>query len=148
MSQAKKVMATLLAILIFVMVTVFFTSVLHSGSAGSAQQAETIGVLTAYPRPVTEPTEETQTEPTETRPTEPPETEPVVTEPRFVYDAVPLFYMSDYPDILYRSGTVATSGSNIASLAMVASYLTGNEYRPDELADYFANYIGNSMQWL
>lgn len=148
MSQAKKVMATLLAILIFVMVAVFFTSVLHNRSAVSAQQDETIGVLTAYPRPMTQPTEEPQTEPTETLPTEPPETEPVVTEPRFVYESVPLFYMSDYPDILYRSGTVATSGSNIASLAMVASYLTGNEYRPDELADYFANYIGNSMQWL
>ena len=108
--------------------------------------------IAAFPKAVTEPvwTEPVQTEPvvTEVEVTVPAETEPEETRARIEYEQVPLFYMTDYPGVLYRSGTLATSGSNVASLAMVASYLTGNEYTPAELADYFADYIGNSMQWL
>jgi len=62
--------------------------------------------------------------------------------------SVPRLYMSDYPDVRYLTGSLATSGSNVTSLAMVASYLTGQEYWPDELLGYFSDYIGNSMQWL
>ena len=81
----------------------------------------------------------------------PPETVPEETEPvveRFYYDAVPRFDQTAYTDIRYGSGTMATSGSHIVSLAMTASYLTGHEYLPDVLARAFASYIGNSMQWL
>ncbi len=111
------------------------------------QPEETVQTpMSAYPHPVettSPPTEETQP-PTEE--TVPPVTEPPI--PRTDYETVPQFFMTDYPDIRYRTGTLATSGSNIAALSMVASYLTGYEYLPDELADYFANYIGNTMQWL
>ena len=109
----------------------------------------------AFPRAVTQPVVQTEPAPTETEatlppetqaPTLPPETQPAEPEP--LYDAVPLFDMTQYEHIRYRSGTLATSGSNITSLAMVASYLTGQEYTPEELAAYFATYIGNSMQWL
>lgn len=59
------------------------------------------------------------------------------------YESVPLYLQTDYPDIYYGEGTVATSGCSITSLAMVATYLTGYEYLPDELARYFA-YSGES----
>lgn len=46
---------------------------------------------------------------------------------------VPLYFQTDYPDTRYGHGTVATSGCGITSLAMVATYLTGHDYYPDEL---------------
>lgn len=62
--------------------------------------------------------------------------------------AVPLYLQTDYPDNLYGSGTIASSGCSITSLAMVATYLTGHAYLPDELADYFGGYVGNNMERL
>lgn len=53
------------------------------------------------------------------------------------YVSIPLYFQNDYPETLYGSGTVETSGCSITSIAMVASYLTGYEYLPDELAYYF-----------
>lgn len=147
MSWKKKGILTILAALLMALTAAAFTDMLRDSMHVRQEPERT--ALTAYPHPVTVPSEETQeTLPPETEPTLPPETEPEVTISREHYDSVPLFYMTDYPDIRYRSGTLATSGSNIAALSMVASYLTRYEYRPDELAGYFANYIGNSMQWL
>ena len=53
---------------------------------------------------------------------------------------VPLYYQTDYPNIRYGSGSIATSGCSVTSLAMVATYMTGHTYMPDELADYFSDY--------
>lgn len=87
--------------------------------------------------------------------TEAPETQPVETQPteetapeRIHYDSVPLFYQTDYPDTLFGNGTIASSGACITSLAMVATYLTGYEYTPDVLADYFGGYGQNNIQRL
>lgn len=63
-------------------------------------------------------------------------------------DEMPIFYQNDYPDVRYGSGTIATSGCSITSLAMVASYMTGHKYTPDELADYFGGYVGNNVERL
>ncbi|MBQ2928508.1 MAG: cell wall hydrolase [Oscillospiraceae bacterium] len=150
MGRFRKGLLVVAGILAFLAMSASFTGLLLQNLHRPQKQTLQADV---YPRAVTHPTEETlpETQPVPTTlppETEPPETQPPETQPRFRYESVPLFYMTDYPDILYRSGTLATSGSNVASLAMVASYLTGNEYRPDELADYFADYIGNSMQWL
>lgn len=146
----KQILCILLVMTVFVLVTAGFTWGLRDVLSRDRKPS------LSYTRPEAIPAEQTlppETQPPETQPPEtlppetlPPETEPVV--PRFYYDAVPLFDQTAYEGILYRSGTVATSGSNIVSLAMAASYLTGHEYRPDVLADAFANYIGNSMQWL
>ena len=69
-------------------------------------------------------------------------TEPPVEEPTEAVQAnyrdVPPYWQSDYPDSLYGTGTVETCGSSITSLAMVATYLTGYDYRPNELARWFA----------
>lgn len=63
-------------------------------------------------------------------------------------DTVPLFFQTDYPDIEYGDGTVETDGCSVASLAMVATYLTERWYYPDELAYYFGTYGDNNIQRL
>ena len=93
--------------------------------------------------------EEIQEEIQEPDPEEEPEPEMPETEkadePQHLYEQVPLYFQTDYPDIYYGEGTVATSGCSMASLAMVASYLTGHEYLPGELARYFAYCGENNM---
>lgn len=61
------------------------------------------------------------------------------------YVSVPRYYQDDYPDILYGDGTVKTSGCSITALSMVATYLTGYEYLPNELAFYFGGRAVNNM---
>lgn len=60
----------------------------------------------------------------------------------------PLFLQTDYPDVRYGNGTMATSGCSITCIAMVATYLTGHTYYPDELADYFGGHPGSNMDRL
>lgn len=141
----KKLMSIFLALAVFALATLGFAALLRD------RLLRDPGQELSYTRPESRPVEQTQpteqTLPLETTvQTEPVETEPAVE--RHYYDAVPLYDQTAYPDILYRSGTLATSGSNITCLAMAASYLTGHEYLPDQLAAYFADYIGNAMQWL
>lgn len=89
-----------------------------------------------------------------TEETVPEETEPAETEvPADSFDRTdvythefPLYSQLDYPNKRYGSGTIATSGCGITSLAMVASYLTGHAYYPDELASYFGSYGENNVQ--
>lgn len=54
---------------------------------------------------------------------------------------IPQFFQTDYPDVLYSHGTIATDGCSVTCLAMVATYLTGYPYLPDELAGYFGGYL-------
>ncbi|MBQ6718935.1 MAG: cell wall hydrolase [Oscillospiraceae bacterium] len=61
------------------------------------------------------------------------------------YVSVPLYLQTDYPDVLYGAGTIETSGCSITSIAMIASYLTGYEYLPSELAYYFGGRATNNM---
>jgi hypothetical protein len=58
---------------------------------------------------------------------------------------VPLYFQNQYPDVRYGSGSVATSGCSITSLAMVASYMTDHLYSPAELADYFGGSAYSNM---
>lgn len=79
--------------------------------------------------------------------TEPAETLPVETEPpKVTIDTVPLYYQTDYPDDRYGTGTIASSGSNMTALAMVASYMTDHAYYPDEIADYMAHFLCNHYE--
>lgn len=95
-------------------------------------KAETSETCEAY-----EPSEET---------TEPVDAEPEDDVPKLkTYDTVPLYFQNDYPDTMFGSGTVETSGCSITCLAMVATYLTGHEYLPDELAGYFGGRAENNI---
>lgn len=64
------------------------------------------------------------------------------------YVSVPLYFQNDYPDIMYGAGTVETSGCSITSISMIATYLTGYEYLPDELAYYFGGRANNNISRL
>ena len=61
------------------------------------------------------------------------------------YISVPLYYQDDYPDTLYGDGTVKTSGCSVTAISMIATYLTGYEYLPNELAYYFGGRAINNM---
>ena len=75
-------------------------------------------------------------------------TEVVEEEEESSFQAIPLYYQTDYPETSYGTGTVATKGSSITALAMVATYLTGHEYLPDELAQYFGDTAENNIRRL
>lgn len=132
----------------------------ESVAMGSAPCEEPLSIDAESPELLTG-EEPEETDPGETTPEEtvceetvPVETESEETESsteRFDWTEVyshefPLFSQLDYPNQRFGSGTVATSGCGITSLAMVASYLTGHTYYPDELAKYFGGYGENNVQ--
>ena len=61
------------------------------------------------------------------------------------HNGVPLYFQNDYPDEVYGEGTVASNGCSAATLAMVATYLTGHVYLPDEIARYFGDSAENHI---
>lgn len=79
--------------------------------------------------------------------TQPQEQTPEETTPEF-YDEVPLYFQTDYPDVMYANDTLATSGCSMTSLAMVATYLTDHAYSPVELAQWFGGYMGSHRERL
>ena len=64
------------------------------------------------------------------------------------YSRVPLYFQTDYPNNMYGKGTIANNGCSVTCLAMVATYLTGHEYLPDELARYFGGRAKNNIERL
>lgn len=109
-----------------------------------AAPEETTAATEAETEATTVPTEETVPEETAAETTVPEETVPVETEaPNVTIDAVPHYHQSEYPDIRYGNGTVATSGSSVATLAMVATYMTDHVYTPADIADYAVQYGGS-----
>ena len=82
-----------------------------------------------------------------------PETEPTeetlaVQVRKKTIDAVPRYYQTDYPDIPFGNGTIATSGCSVTCLAMVATYLTDKEYTPPQMAYHFGSYGNNHIERL
>lgn len=59
---------------------------------------------------------------------------------------VPLMLQTDYPNVPYGDGSVATSGCTMACVAMVATYLKGEVIKPDELAKRFRTADGSHLQ--
>ncbi|MDO5545919.1 MAG: cell wall hydrolase [Eubacteriales bacterium] len=153
MKSAKKILILLAAIGVMCGIVAGFLPVFRDAFAVENPRAVSLPTETVYYAPL-EP-EETTEVPTEPS-TEPPETAPPETEPETVpeeadrtyYDTVPNYYETDYPDIRFGTGSFADYGSGVTSVAMVATYLTGYEYRPDELALWFSSYIGNQIQTL
>lgn len=111
----------------------------------TTEMAEATETVPPETEPTTVPTEETI--PEETTATE--ETVPVETEaPKVTIDAVPHYHQSEYPDIRYGNGTIAISGSSVAALAMVATYMTDHVYTPADIADYAVQYGGSHYKRL
>lgn len=121
-------------------------------------EAETTAPTTAEE---TEPAETETTAPAASEETEPAETqepasneteetssEETKTDETASVNGVPLYFQGDYPDTLYGSGTVKTSGCSVTSLTMVANAVTGYDYTVDELADYFGGRAENNIERL
>lgn len=81
-------------------------------------------------------------------PQEVPENVERYTGPKPLVRTMPLYNQLDYKDVRYGAGTIANSGCGITALAMVATYMTGHTYYPDELADWFGGYNGNNIERL
>ena len=99
-------------------------------------------------------TEETkQTEPTEeeTQPEETEAEEDMVTGEGFSDDYedstyvqedhdgpfFPDYTLEEYGSVMYANGTILDNGCSVVCLASLATYMTGHQYYPDELAGYF-----------
>ena len=114
----------------------------------------TCALLPEKPEVTPEPVPETETLPPETTApatTAPPETLPPETtapEEEEDWDFVPAYYQTDYPYIPFGNGTMATSGCSVTCLAMVASYLTEQEYTPLQMAYHFGDYGKNNIERL
>lgn len=122
---------------------------LSQNTQQETEPEETVPETEVAVETVPEETEVAETLPEETVPETEPAVETQPTQPQHAtYDEVPLYFQTDYPDTLYGNGTIKSSGCSITSLAMVATYMTGHTYLPDELADYFGGYIGNNMERL
>lgn len=173
MNRTKKILTVLAAIGVMCgtvcgFLTVFRGVLRHETPRTVSQPTETVYYAPpeseTLPEPVlTLPTipAETQPEPTQTEPPQTtvpetmaesaletvPQTQPAEPD-RKAYETVPNYYETDYPDIRFGMGFFNEYGSGVTSVAMVATYLTGYEYRPDTLASWFSNYVGNQIQLL
>lgn len=57
----------------------------------------------------------------------------------------PDYTLDDYGDVLYGSGTIKDNGCSVCCMASVATYLTGHQYYPDELAKWFGSKAENNV---
>lgn len=120
------------------------TTEAYTETTDSTEEPETTEE-TAEPTEPTETTEATEPEATEAEDSDSSQSSSSPTKVKTV-NGFPLYNQLDYPNKRFGSGTVATSGCGITSLAMVATYLTGHTYLPDELAGYFGGYGENNVQ--
>jgi len=58
------------------------------------------------------------------------------------YPEVPLYLQRDYGRTMYGAYPLSTHGCGITSLAMLATYLTDEEWTPPTLCDMFGSYCG------
>ena len=147
MDKDRFKLIVILVALILLEIPVFWLWSRVSDGVSLSRPEETVAVTEAAPaQTLPAVTEPPQTHPPETAPTEtvPPETEPSV----ITIDAVPQYDLNDYPDEPYGTGTVASSGSNMTALAMVASFMTDHSFYPDQMADWLAHFIGSHWQRL
>lgn len=120
------------------------TTEAYTETTDSTEEPETTEETTEPTEP-TETTEATEPEATEAEDSDSSQSSSSPTKVKTV-NGFPLYNQLDYPNKRFGSGTVATSGCGITSLAMVATYLTGHTYLPDELAGYFGGYGENNVQ--
>ena len=61
------------------------------------------------------------------------------------FNPMPVFFQTDFPNVRYGSGMLDGTGCSVTCLAMVASYMTGHVYWPDQLAAWFGGKAQNNM---
>ncbi len=138
--------------LVEILVTMLLTIVIVVGVSAVLAREEAPQVPTAGPTqqaaaaPQTTAAPETTVGPETTAATT---AAPVEMEPeKAAYDTVPRYYQTDYPYDPFGNGTISTSGCSVTCLAMAATYLTDQEYMPDELAYHFKGHGKNNIERL
>lgn len=121
--------------------------------AEESNEAEETEEIIEEPEETQEPAEESEPEetmPEETEDWQEPE-EDYEEDYEEVYEDGPFFpdyTLEEYGDVLYGSGTIKTNGCSVCCMAVAATYLTGHQYYPDELASYFGGKCDNNVQRL
>ncbi len=150
MSKEKIKLCIILVVIILLEIPVFLLWG-HVGEQAGESRSTVSATLPAATGTVTWPSEPSVPAVT-TVPTTAPATEPTAvptTVPvKVTIDTVPQYFQNNYPDELYATGTVASSGSSMTALAMVASFLTDHAFYPNEMADYLAHFMGSNYQRL
>lgn len=129
--------------------------------ADEAATEETQQETSAPEEESTEATEEETTEVTEEITEETGETEPIAEEtvPEEIPEEAiieesedgrffPDYTLEDYADVMYGDGTIKNNGCSVCCMAVAATYLTGHQYYPDELAKWFGSKANNNVDRL
>jgi len=130
--------------LLGLLIVVLTLTLVLGGGLLLARQEEEPQLIREIPETTVPATETTLPPETEAPQTLPPETIPE----KPVIDAVPRYYQTDYPHIHFGNNTIATSGCSITCLAMVATYLTDQEYTPPQMAYHFGSFGKNNIERL
>lgn len=118
--------------------------------AAEPTEAEETEEIIEEPEETQEPAEESEPEetmPEETEDWQEPE-EDYEEDYEEVYEDGPFFpdyTLEEYGDVLYGSGTIKTNGCSVCCMAVAATYLTGHQYYPDELAGWFGAKAENNV---
>ena len=118
--------------------------------AAEPTEAEETEEIIEEPEETQEPAEESEPEetmPEETEDWQEPE-EDYEEDYEEVYEDGPFFpdyTLEEYGDVLYGSGTIKTNGCSVCCMAVAATYLTGHQYYPDELASWFGAKAENNV---
>lgn len=118
--------------------------------AEESNEAEETEEIIEEPEETQEPAEESEPEetmPEETEDWQEPE-EDYEEDYEEVYEDGPFFpdyTLEEYGDVLYGSGTIKTNGCSVCCMAVAATYLTGHQYYPDELAGWFGAKAENNV---
>ncbi len=96
----------------------------------------------------TEKTEETEPAAEETLPEETPEEPEAAIEETEDGRFFPDYTLEEYADVIYGDGTIRNNGCSVCCMAVAATYLTGHQYYPDELAKWFGSKANNNVDRL
>ena len=139
--RMPRALALLLALLLALQLTPFFAAAEANHDAEqTAETEQSVEAETAPDEtfPETEAAEEAPTEPEE--PAEPDAEEEPQQPERFFPD----YTLDDYAGVMYGTGTIKNNGCSVCCMAVVATYLTGHQYYPDELAKWFGGKAENN----
>ena len=96
----------------------------------------------------TEKTEETEPAAEEALPEETPEEPEAAIEETEDGRFFPDYTLEEYADVIYGDGTIRNNGCSVCCMAVAATYLTGHQYYPDELAKWFGSKANNNVDRL
>lgn len=139
--RMPRALALLLALLLALQLTPFFAAAeANHDAVQTAETEQSVEAETAPDEtfPETEAAEEAPTEPEE--PAEPDAEEEPQQPERFFPD----YTLDDYAGVMYGTGTIKNNGCSVCCMAVVATYLTGHQYYPDELAKWFGGKAENN----